>query len=205
MKTNSYTIKPLDKNQLQAAAQLCAQAMLNNPIHIKVFGAATALRERRLKRFFPGLLAYVFRKGNLYGAFADGALIGVIGMLPPHSCKPTLGEVVQLLSTLLTSNSPVGTLRLAIWLSTWARIDPVIPHWHLGPLSVAPAWQRRGVGSELIEFACNKGCGDSLYLETDKLSNVTLYKQFGFYTLAQPTILATPSWVMMRLASQSKK
>lgn len=205
MNTKRYTIQPLCKNDLLAAADLCAKAMSDNPIHVKVFGTAPALRERRLKRFFPGLLLYVFRKGYLYGTFADETLIGVLGMLPPNRCKPTLSEVLQLLPSLLTSNSPIGTLRLIIWLSTWARIDPVIPHWHLGPLSIAPAWQGQGVGSELIEFACNKGCSNILYLETDKLSNVEFYEKFGFSILAQPIILTTPSWVMMRPASQPKQ
>lgn len=101
-------------------------------------------------------------------------------------------------SCFLISNSPIGIVRLAIWLGTWARIDPATPHWHLGPLAVDSAWQGQGIGTQLMEFACNKAVNDYLYLETDKLSNVQLYEKFGFVTIATPTILATPSWVMGR-------
>ena len=201
MNIKNCTIRPLDVKDLLAAADICSQAMSDNPIHIKVFGAQPALRERRLKRFFPGLLTYVQRKGGLYGAFADGLLIAVLGMLPPNNCKPSISDLWQLLPTLLTSNSPMGTLRMAIWLSTWASIDSATPHWHLGPLAVAPVRQQQGIGTQLMEYALHKGPGDTFYLETDKLSNVEFYQGFGFSILAQPTILGTQSWVMMRLAS----
>ena len=196
--TNNYAIQALSKNDLAQATEVCAEAMLDNPLHIKVFGADTRLRARRLKRFFAGMLTYIQGKDSLYGVFAGGCLIGVLGMLPPKRCKPSLADSLRLLPTLLGSNSPIGTLRLAIWLTTWANIDPATPHWHLGPLAVASAWQRQGIGSRLLEYACSKGNDDSLYLETDKLSNVELYQRFGFTTLATPTILGSISWVMLR-------
>lgn len=172
--------------------------MNDNPIHIKVFGTQSSLREKRLRRFFPALLAYVQQKHGLYGAFHGQTLVGVLGMLPPNNCKPSLREMVQLLPTLLTSTRPTGTLRLAIWLGTWTRIDPSAPHWHLGPLAVEPKWQHKGIGTQLIEYACKKGADNNLYLETDKLSNVKFYERFGFSTLSTPTILAAPSWTMLR-------
>lgn len=205
MNTTNYAIHSLGKSDLLAAADICAAAMNDNPIHIKVFGADPALRARRLQRMFSGLLIYVHRKGGLYGAFVDDALIGVLGMLPPKNCKPSVSDLWQLLPTLLTSNSPLGTLRLLVWLNTWALIDPPTPHWHLGPLAVAPKWQHRGIGTQLIEFACNKGAGDNLYLETDKLSNVELYQRFGFSILDTPTILGIPSWVMLRSHTPNKE
>lgn len=112
----SFTIRPLENSDLAAAAVICAEAMLDNPIHIRVFGQASLARNRRLKRFFPGLLAYVYRKGAL---------------------------------------SLLGSIRLAIWLSTWARIDPIVPHWHLGPLAVDPTWQKQGIGTQLMVLACD--------------------------------------------------
>ncbi len=200
MTTKTYTIQPLSRRDLMPAAVLCALAMNDNPIHIKVFGDRPTLREHRLRRFFPGLLAYVQRKGALYGAFDNETLIAVLGMLPPNGCKPSPGDYLQLMPSLLTSNNPAGTLRLAIWLGTWAKADPDVPHWHLGPLAVAPWWQRQGVGTQLMEFACKTGSGDNLYLETDKLTNVGFYERFGFSVLDRPSVLATSSWVMMRSA-----
>ena len=198
MNTQSYIIHPLDKKDLLQAAEICADAMNDNPIHIRVFGADSLVRKRRLQGFLSGMLNYVYRKGDLYGAFIDNSMIGVLGMLPPKHCKPSFVDILRLLPTLLTSNSPLGTLRLAVWLSSWAKIDPATPHWHLGPLSVAPTWQYRGVGTQMIEFASSKCTGADLYLETDKLSNVELYERFGFSIQATPSILGIPSWVMIR-------
>ncbi len=191
-------IHPLGQDHLLAAADICAEAMNDNPIHIQIFSASPELRQRRLRRFFTGLLAFVLRKGGLYGAFSDGILIGVLGMLPPKNCKPSPRDLLQLTPTLLACNSLVGLFRMAIWLGTWARIDPSTPHWHIGPLAVAASWQRRGIGTQLMQYACRQGSGHSLYLETDKLTNVTFYERFGFSVLATPSILATPSWTMMR-------
>ncbi|WP_100637787.1 GNAT family N-acetyltransferase [Marinobacter salexigens] len=200
MDRKPFAIHSLGKSDLREAAKLCAAAMNDNPIHIKVFGAPPELRLRRLGRFFPSLIRYVHRKGQLHGAFVEGTLVGVMGMLPPKHCKPSLTDLLKMMPALLNSNNPAGTVRLAIWLGTWARLDPPTPHWHLGPLATAPAWQHQGIGSQLMELALKTGSGDAHYLETDKLSNVGFYERFGFSVLAQPSILATPSWVMMKPA-----
>ncbi|SCZ86707.1 GNAT family N-acetyltransferase [Nitrosomonas mobilis] len=198
MYKHNCNILPLGVNDMPTAATICAAAMNENPLHVKVFGANPDLRQRRLRRMFPALLTYVKRKGELYGAFIDGKLIGVLGMLPPNACQPTLRDLIQLLPRMISANSPLGGLRLAIWLGTWARIDPKQPHWHLGPLAIAPQWQYKGVGTQMIEFTINQCAAEHLYLETDKQSNVDLYQRFGFKTLATPTILGIPSWVMIR-------
>ncbi|EAR23626.1 GNAT family N-acetyltransferase [Nitrococcus mobilis] len=198
--TPRIDIRPLSKGDLVMAAGICAQAMSDNPIHLQVFRGAQARRQRRLKRFFTGLLPYILRKDGLLGAYADGTLIGVLGRLPPGRCKPTWRDLLSLLPALLTSNSPAGTLRTVIWLNTWLRHDPPTPHWHLGPLAVDPGWQNQGVGTQLMEYACTEAAGTCLYLETDKLANVRFYQGFGFCVLATPSILVTPSWLMVRTA-----
>ena len=200
MQIKHYTIQALNRSDLPAAVAVCAQAMNDNPIHIKVFGADPVLRERRLQRLFPTLLNYVYRKGSLYGTFVDNQLIGVLGMLPPYTCTPSFMDLVRFTPRLLTASNPLGSLRLIIWLGTWAKIDPATPHWHLGPLAIAPKWQHQGVGTQMIDFALSTCTEGALYLETDKQSNVELYERFGFTTVATPVILSTPSWVMMRSA-----
>jgi ribosomal protein S18 acetylase RimI-like enzyme len=203
MQLKHYSIQELNHNDLPTAAAVCAQAMNHNPIHIKVFGNDPALRERRLKRLFPALLNYVYRKGSLYGTFADNQLIGVLGMLPPSTCKPSFVDLLRFMPRLLTASNPLGSLRLITWLSIWAQIDPATPHWHLGPLAIAPQWQQQGVGTQMIEFALSKCTEDALYLETDKQSNVELYERFGFRTVTTPVILSIPSWVMIRPANNA--
>ena len=195
------TLKPQEHN---AAARLCAQAMLDNPIHCAVFGQDQTVRLRRLQYFFPGMLAYVGRKGRLYGAFIDEQMVGVFGVLPPGQCRPTVADALRLLPALLRSNSILGWLRSMIWLGTWAKIDPRAPHWHLGPLVVDRHWQGQGIGSRLLRFVCSIDGERPFYLETDKESNVRLYKRFGFTTTGTPEILGVPGWVMVKKAGKEK-
>ncbi|GGE53303.1 hypothetical protein GCM10011533_02160 [Streptosporangium jomthongense] len=199
MNTPVPGIFPLGSQHLPAAADLCALAMKDNPLHVRVFGQPDSPRVRRLTRLFRGLLAYVHRKGALVGAFNGRELVGVIGLLPPRHCKPAFRDMPGLLLALLMSTkSPVGLIRLAVWLGTWARIDPAEPHWHLGPLAVKPAWQGSGIGTQLMKHALHHGKGDCFYLETDTPANVVFYGKFGFSVRAAPEILSLPSWVMIR-------
>lgn len=195
------TIQALQHKELSVAVELCARAMSDNPIHIRVFGTVPEKRVQRLVRFFTGMLAYVHRKGQLYGAYEKQKLVGVIGLFPPNQCKPSVLDFLRLVPSFMLSTYWFRLGRLARWLIIWAIKDPAQPHWHLGPLAVDPAWQRQGIGSQLLEFACEKGQGDYLYLETDKIENVRFYEKYGFLTLSTPMVLGTPSWLMMRKPS----
>lgn len=198
MPSNTISLQPLPPSDINTAARLCALAMADNPLHIKVFGLRQEQRELRLTRLFTGLLPYIGRNGELIGAYADGLLVGVLGRLTPGCCQPSWKDLLKLTPTLLTSNSPLGLLKTLRWLSSWAKLDPAPPHWHLGPLAVAPDSQRQGIGRSLMGHAIEGAGGVSLYLETDKLSNVQFYQQLGFNIIATPTLLATPTWLMLK-------
>lgn len=172
--------------------------MLYNPLHIQVFGQAADKRQRRLTRLFNGLLPYISRNGELTGAYVNNRMVGVLGRLPPGCCQPNYLEMFKLIPALLASNSPFGWLRTLQWLSQWAALDPKTPHWHLGPLAVAPDQQRQGIGGKLMDYAINEANDISLYLETDKLSNVQFYQNLGFQITASPTLLGTNTWLMLK-------
>src|SRR5699024_4469793 len=110
----------LTQQDITTAAALCAQAMLHNPIHIKVFGAQDELRLSRLQRFFPALLGYVFRKGQLEGAFDGPRLVGVMGVLPPHRCTPSILDGMRMLPAMMCDNGMTRWWRLAVWMGTWS-------------------------------------------------------------------------------------
>lgn len=203
MEKHRFTLRLLHTSEYPAAVKICARAMRDNPIHIRVFGHNSKLRQRRLQRFFPTLINYLANKGELYGAFERDLLIGVLGILPPGHCQPSLPEIIRLLPGLLKSNSLFGTARTLYWLSRWARLDPVTPHWHLGPLAVVPEHQGKGAGRQLMELACQHGGDDLLYLETDKPENVTFYQSLGFGIIKTVSILGSQCWLMTR--SQPKR
>ncbi|NLO81367.1 MAG: GNAT family N-acetyltransferase [Xanthomonadaceae bacterium] len=193
-------IRRLDHAEIGTAARICARSMRDNPIHVRVFGAAPGPRERRLERFFAAILRYIEGRGVLLGAGIDNHPVGVLGMLPPAACMPAAPDGLRLFSDLLACNSPLGLLRLYRWLSTWAEHDLPVPHWHLGPLAVAPEHQNRGIGTRLLRhgFSCTAASSAALYLETDKPENVAFYARRGFTVVATVPVLTTPSWLMRR-------
>lgn len=172
--------------------------MCDNPLHVRVFGARRARRERRLRYFFIPAMRYIHRRGHLFGAYADNALIGVFGMLPPGRCRPRPRDAIRLLPVFRAGATPAGAIRVACWLWAWARNDPVIAHWHLGPLVVAPQQQGRGIGRQLIASAAAKvdAQGQHAWLETDKEINVRLYRTYGFTVVASTRIMGVTSWFM---------
>lgn len=198
MQKNTPNITLLPSSDVKAAAQLCALAMADNPLHITVFGQAANKRQHRLTRLFNGLLPYINRNGDLLGAYVDDQLVGVLGRLRPLSCQPNWQDTLRLIPTLLTSNSALGLLKTCSWLNNWAKLDPDTPHWHLGPLAVTPNVQRQGIGRQLMDCAINQAEGVNLYLETDKLSNVQFYQSLGFNITATPLLLGTQTWLMLK-------
>ncbi|WP_198341778.1 GNAT family N-acetyltransferase [Oceanisphaera avium] len=194
----TVSLTPLRPPDIEQAAALCAEAMLDNPLHIRVFGNDAMRRKRRLTCLFNGLLPYILAKGELMGAYDGQQLQGVLGRLAPHSCQPNWQETVSLAPALISSNSPLGWLRTLRWLSSWAKLDPSLPHWHLGPLAVAPQHQRQGIGRTLIEYAIREANEACLYLETDKLSNVQFYQSLGFTITATLTLLGIQTWLMQK-------
>lgn len=205
MQQKRFQLRLLRPDEQQAAVRICARSMRDNPLHIRTFGSSTPLREHRLQVFFPRLLAYVADKGQLYGAFANEQLIGVLGLLPPGHCRPTLIQSLRLLPLLLRAGSPAATLRCAWWLASWRKLDSRSPHWHLGPLAVAPNWQGRGAGRQLMEKALTLA-GDALcYLETDKPENAAFYSSLGFVVQRQQPLLGCTCWYMIRTPLHEKK
>lgn len=194
----TFQLRPLLLSDLSVAIDICALAMRDNPLHVRVFGKNPARRLLRLQRFFPGLLHYIARKGQLHGAYHQNELIGVIGMLPPGRCKPSLADSLRMLPGLLRANSPLGTIRTLCWLISWMQLEPGAPHWHLGPLAVKPEWQGRGAGRKLMELACQQAGNELQYLETDKPENAAFYQSLGFTTVRQVQLLGCTCWLMTR-------
>ena len=178
---------PVPDPQLAAAVRVCARAMRDNPLHCAVFGSDPQRREPRLQAFFAAVLPWIRRRGMLL-AFDDEPR-GIMGLLPPGVCRPTLPEKLRMLPALSRSLTPAGAMRMRRWLAAWARHDPAAPHWHLGPLAVDPPHQRRGIGTRLLEAALARvdAAAGIAYLETDTEANVAFYRRFGFVTVATVT------------------
>ncbi len=121
-------IRALMPCELHAAAAILTHGMLKNPLHVKVFGADPVNRRQRLSRFLGPLVSYVHSNGVILGAFVQGELIGVLGMIKPGRCRPKLGDRLRVARTILPCIPPTTLLRIHRWLSAWASNDPNEPH-----------------------------------------------------------------------------
>lgn len=193
-------IRALVPGELHMATAILADGMRDNPLHVNAFGAEPRRRQRRLRRFLDRLVAYIQRHGSVLGAFVQGELIGVLGMLEPGHCRPAGMEALRFASVIAASNPPAGVWRIRRWLATWARNDPAEPHWHLGPLAVVPAYRRRGVGRRLMTRCCQHvdALAATAWLETDLAVNAAFYRTLGFVVARHEPVLGVPNWFMRR-------
>ena len=200
-------IRLLAADELRTATAILAAGMRDNPVHVQAFGTRPQHRQRRLHRFLGHLVAYIRSHGSLLGAFVDGELVGVLGMLEPGRCRPGWWEALGFAGVIALSNPPAGVWRIRRWLATWTRNDPPEPHWHIGPLVVVPACRRRGVGRRLLLRCCRQldALGASAWLETDLAINVAFYQTLGFVVTRHEPVLGVANWFMRRAHQQASE
>lgn len=201
MRDPAWLIRELRRSELEEAACVVAQGMCDNPVNVSAFVIAD--RERRcraLLRFFRPVLRGLRQRGLVYGAFRDGAMVGVCAVAEPNRCQPEIMEKLVVAPPLLLGNPLKTTLRVLQWTAEWARRDPAQPHWHLGPVAVRPDFQGQGVGSAMLAECCRHI--DTLrmptYLETDKAQNLSFYRKYGFIVVAEAEVIGVPNWFMLR-------
>jgi ribosomal protein S18 acetylase RimI-like enzyme len=182
------------------ALDVLSRGMRDNPVHVAVFGEDPTLRQERLRRLF-GVAFHTmgWQKNMLAARSADGAIVGVCGMLPPGNCLPTPGQQLRMLPSLM-QNGPRAVSRTVRWLGAWSKHHLGERHWHLGPIAVDAGLQRRGAGSLLMEVfrAQMDAAGEEAYLETDRPGNVRFYERFGFEVVGEQVVLGVPNWFMRR-------
>lgn len=195
-------IGALDISEIEEALGVVTRGMRDNPTHVAAFGEDPEVRARRIRRLFGGAFALLdLYKHMLVARNADGTIIGVVGMLPPGECRPTIAQQLRLLPTLL-STGPRAAGRAASWMGTWEKHDPKERHWHLGPLAADAHLQGMGIGSKLMRVFCAKmdALGEDAYLETDKPINVRFYERFGFEVVTEQEVIGVTNWFMFRRA-----
>ncbi|MHA6645550.1 hypothetical protein [Mesorhizobium sp. A623] len=99
-------IRALVAAELREAAAILAQGMLDNPLHVAVFGTDVEHRQKRLMRLFRHLTAYIEANGQVLGAYANGELVGVLGMIEPGGCRPALLDRLRFVCMAVASTHP---------------------------------------------------------------------------------------------------
>lgn len=201
----SVSFRALSHGELPRAGAILTEGMFENPVHVKVFGSNPAHRQRRLAMFIEHVIAYVHADGEVLGAYAGDELVALLGMIQPDRCRPNLRERLHFACAFSACAPPATLWRLQRWLSIWARNDPEVPHWHIGPLAVLPTYRRRGIARQLMLKCCAQmdRLNADAWLETDLEINVNFYRTLGFSVVRQKPVLGVPTWFMHRAPSAS--
>jgi ribosomal protein S18 acetylase RimI-like enzyme len=200
MEISGVEVAETRPDEIQAAVEVVARALAENPMARAVIGPDSDARLRHTQRFFRTFYK-VARNQRPLVARLDGRIVGSTNDLVGGACRFGLREGLGLLPQ-LARTPPAVTARSLRWLVDWERRDPDRPHAHFGPLGVAPELQGRGIGTKILTEYTRRldAAGEHSYLEADKPENVALYSRFGFEVIEEAEVLGVPCWFMFREA-----
>ncbi len=191
----------MEVRQSARVAGVLARAFQNDPMMVAALPDA-ARRARYLPRLIALNVRYAVRFGEVY---ATPGMEGAAVWLPlGHTRISTVGMLrVGALAAPLTVRW-TALRRLAAFEAQTARLQErhaPMPHWYLSQIGVEPALWGRGFGSSLLRplLARMDAERTPCYLETNKESNVALYRRFGFAVVAEADLGGgVRVWAMLR-------
>jgi len=141
----AVVVEKFSVDHLDECVSVLADAFVNNPLHLSAFGRG---RTDQNRLFFRIGLRHMFI-GHAFVALVDGAPCGYVHFNASPHCLPAPEELPNAVATLLT---PLGEAvpQVIRWFTRWCRLDPEMPHVHLGPIGVIPEMQGQGVGTALM-------------------------------------------------------
>jgi ribosomal protein S18 acetylase RimI-like enzyme len=150
--------------------------------------------------FWPEASTYL-KSGAAYDAFAGGAIAagsafittayeGIAMWCPPGVDPDEERMIPHLQETVATDiiDEAFGVF------GAMEEYHPEEPCWYLPMISVDPAYQGRGIGSQLMKHALRRIDEDGLpaYLESSNPQNMSLYERHGFEVMGQIQVGSSP-------------
>ena len=178
-------------------AAALARAFDDDPVMTWVFPDARSRPERLTGLFALLLRTHHLNRGEVW--VADGHA-GAAAWCAPDKWRIPLGVQVRNLVPIVRLVG-FGLFTRLRGLIEAERHHPTAPHWYLGVLGVAPDWQGKGVGSELLGPVLERCDAEGLgaYLESSKRSNIGFYARHGFEVTEKITLGTGPDiWGMWR-------
>jgi ribosomal protein S18 acetylase RimI-like enzyme len=194
----------LGMGDLDWATDLLTEAFVDEPPVTSLFRGPR--RGSQARYFMRCSCAYALRFGECY---TTGARDGVALWLLPGQTAMTLGRMYR--AGMLSAPLRLGPRAFGRFMDFAGHTDvhhkksAPMPHYYLFALGVSPAAQGKGVGGRLLKGMLERIDGEKMpaYLETQKESNVALYRRFGFEVAAEgafPKLDGLRNWGMLREA-----
>jgi GNAT superfamily N-acetyltransferase len=175
-------VRTATKGDLGALAAVLASAFADDPPTIWILPSDKD-RTKRLARLFRTTLRTdaLRNTGAVDVAVSGGQVVGGAVWYPPKCWPPSAGRQLRGLPGYAWALGRRFGAATAL-VGKMGKAHPGEPHWYLAYFGVEPSSQGQGIGSALMSSRLARI--DALvvpaYLESSKVSNVTLYEHFGF-------------------------
>ncbi|HEU0165121.1 MAG TPA: GNAT family N-acetyltransferase [Thermomicrobiales bacterium] len=200
------TIELITRRRIGEAGDVIARSLLVEP-GLRALLEDEQARYRMMKPLMTGTVRNAARHNSCYVALQAGKVVGVAVWLPPGAFPFDNRTNLRMIPAL---RGFIGLGRATM--NQFAEMEmnaekhfPQEPVWYLQALGVAPGFQGKGIGSQLIVPALERADREQLpcYLETGTEANVRFYKRAGFAVREAGIHLAPledgpTHWTMMR-------
>jgi ribosomal protein S18 acetylase RimI-like enzyme len=179
-------IRPLEPREYDAAAQIFADAFLDDPGWVAVGPDRRGHRHGVLRRYHRTALSVIDRYGGpTYGAFEEARLVGVAATFAAGRYPPPAWTLAYFVPGFLLAG-PAPIVRGLKFSAIQERGHPHDEHVYLWFLAVDPERQRGGVGRALLARVYEDAdAGAPVYLDTANPANVPYYASNGFEELGR--------------------
>jgi len=194
-------IMEMQRADVTQTTDMLGKAYATNPAWLAIF-RDDPLIARRIQFAFE--VGFKYLPGNIFIAGLDGRVLGGMWIAKWPACQ---AHSLKMMVSVVGKFGGLGPLmRLVKMMRAWGKHDPQKPHWHLKVLGVAPDFQGKGIGSQMVKFYCDLIDRDGIeaYHETDKSENLRFYERFGFKVVGEETINGAKNWYMLRPAKSDK-
>lgn len=175
-------LRRLEKRDVPEAASLLGRAFGDNPAYLAIFPfLSDNERHRAVERVKRGFIQAAVRHQVAEAIIRDGRIAGVMLVCDPGKYPPTLlAQAWQATGCAMTG--PRGVRNFLAFDAFTARLHLREPHFYLFVLGVDPDLQGRGLGKALLHSLNARADSKGLpcFLETDRETNVALYKSVGY-------------------------
>jgi len=198
--TGEIEIVPLEKDHIEKATFLIAEAFVNEPGTVATIRKSLEKRLPLLRKHFGAQTKFSLPRGVSRGAFLNGELVGVMIISAPGKETITNLEMAKLLLSALFQTNP-GIL----WRGMKSSMEddahrPKEPNSRRETIAVDPKRQGRGIGSTMLSYLTDLADREGVltYLSTTDPKTVPFYKTHGFRIISETNELGIPNYHLVR-------